>query len=257
MKLFVCNIIKIDVLIFFVFFNTGSFAHEPLYGHGPDVIFKGGFEPHMMFHFKKYEFENELACGYGVTSKWTLAPELSMLTSGGKSKLDGYVVESNYRFLKIDKTGLSYKASFLTELSMPFENNGEKGLLCALTAGQEALKWYWFSHIGFEKNLTSNLWSEGNQITWGLTVGIRPHKPNYYKPDLVFLLESTGNFHQNYTDEEAKINVGSGNNADIAPTFVFSYRNAAIRGGVQFGVLNSGSASKTGINTKIAIEIHL
>ncbi len=253
----VSDIRKVGVLIFFFLFAKISFAHEPLYGHGPDVIFKGGFEPHLMFHFNKKEFENELACGYGITSKWTLAPELSMLTLGGKSKLDGYVVGSNYRFLKIDKTGLSYKASFLTELSMPFENNGEKRLLCALTAGQEALRWYWFSHIGFEKNLMSNLWNEGNQITWGLTVGIRPHKPNYYKPDFVFLLESTGNFHQNYIDEETNMNISSGNHADIAPTFVLSYRNAAIRGGVQFGVLNAGSASKTEVNAKIAIEIHL
>ena len=130
-------------------------------------------------------------------------------------------------------------------------------MLCAFTAGQEALRWYWFSHLGFEKNLSGKLWNEGNQFTYGLTLGIRPHKPDYYKPDFVFLLESTGNMHQGFTEEETNIKISSGNTIDIAPTFVLSYRNAAIRGGVQFGVLNSGSSAKTDVNAKIAIEIHL
>ena len=101
------------------------------------------------------------------------------------------------------------------------------------------------------------MFDRGNKFTYGLTLGIRPHKPDYYKPDFVFLLESTGNFQQESTADGTEIKIPNGNNIDIAPTFVLSYRNMALRGGVQFGLLNSGSAEKTNVNGKIAIEIHL
>lgn len=244
-------------LFLIALFAQKLFAHEPLYGMGPDVLFKGGFEPHLTFHFNKYELESEIALAYGITGSWTGAFEMEIVTEDKKSHLGNYVMESNYRFLKIDKPGLSYKASFVSELTMPIENEGEKSLMCAFTAGQEGLKWYWFAHAGFEKNISSSLWNEGNHFTYGVTLGARPHKPDYYKPDFVFLLESTGNFHQQSTAEETNIKIENGNAIDIAPTFVLSYRNVALRSGIQFGLLNSGSAEKTEVNGKIAIEIHL
>ncbi len=254
-----CNIFikvaKIFVLLFLI--NNVSSAHEPLYGLGPDVLFKRGFEPHLTFHFNKYDFETEAAMAYGVTRKWTLAPGISMISGAGKSKPGSYMIESNYRFLKLDKPGLSYKASFVTELEIPIDNSGEKNLLFAFTAGQEALRWYWFTHVGYEKNLSSNFWEKDNRFTYGLTLGVRPHKPDYYKPDLVLFIESTGSWQQEFTEKETGISQSNGNTIDIAPTFVFSYRNFAIRGGVQFGILNSGIAEKTSINGKIGLEIHL
>lgn len=247
----------IKIFVLFILFSDICSAHEPLYGLGPDVLFRHGYEPHLTFHINKYDCESEAAIAYGLTSKWTLSPGIAMVTSTSKSEFESYMLESNYRFFKLDKPGLSYKASFVTELEMPFDDTGEKKLLCAFTAGQEALRWYWFTHIGYEKNLASNLWEKENQFTYGLTLGVRPHKPDYYKPDLVVFIESTGNWHQEFTEEETGVSQSNGSNIDIAPTFVFSYRNVAIRGGVQFGVYNSGSIEKTSINGRIGLEIHL
>lgn len=248
---------RLLVIPLFILPAMNSYAHEPLYGMGPDVLFKGGFEPHLTFQFNKSEFENELAVGYGVTRKWSLIPELSMIRENGNTHLGDYKIESNYRFIKIDKEGISYKASFVSELTMPFQAGGEKSLMCALTAGQESLRWYWFTHGGFEKDLGGTVWDEGNHFTYGLSIGARPHKPDYYKPDLVLLLEASGNYHQKKIVDETRAVIEQGNNIDLAPTFVFSYRNAAIRGGVQFGWLYSGSAERTDVNAKITLEIHL
>ena len=40
-----------------IFFANSSFAHEPLYGLGPDVLFKGGINPHLTFNFNNRELE--------------------------------------------------------------------------------------------------------------------------------------------------------------------------------------------------------
>ena len=251
-------------LILNIVFTNSSFAHEPLYGLGPDVLFKGGLNPHLTFHFNKRELESEMAFGYGITRNWTGVLEMSSVKEGSNFHLGSYMIKSNYRFLKIDKPGLSYKASFVSELIMPFENtkveNGEhneKSFNCTFTAGQESLKWYWFVNAGFEKNLISGSFEKENYFRYGVTLGARPFKPDYYKPDIVFLIETTGKYYQKAIIEPVVTENKNGSNINIAPTFIFTYRNFALRGGLQFGVYNSENILKTETNGKITIELHI
>ncbi len=88
-------------------------------------------------------------------------------------------------------------------------------------------------------------------------MGYRPFKVNYYKPDIVFFLETSGNTFQKLTLNGEKVTHSSGTNMAIAPTFFFTYRNFAFRGGVQFGVWETVSAGKIKTNYKLTFEIHI
>ena len=152
----------------------------------------------------------------------------------------------------------SFRAAFISELELPLKReDGEKKLHCVLTAGQESLRFYWFTHLGYKYNFYSNSLLNGNQINYGITLCIRINKPNYNKPDLVLLLENTDSYYQkSYNDMDIVVE-NSGSNFNIAPTFILTYRNFSLRGGMQFGVLNSGSIAKTDTNGKITLEIVL
>ena len=248
---------KYLVIILIVFLTRSSYAHEPLYGLGPDVLFKGALNPHLTFQFDKHKTEHEFAFGYGITRNWTGVVETPFLIENGKYNLESVMLKSNYRFYKLDKPGLSYKAAFISELELPPSADEDKTLHCALTAGQESLRFYWFTYLGYQYNLTNNSFANGNQVNYGVTLGMRFNKPDYYKPDFVLLLESTGSSHQKSgaTIESPPSNGGS--NFEIAPTFILTYRNWALRGGMQFGVLNPRNVEKTETNAKITIEVHL
>jgi len=53
-----------------------TFAHDPIFGQGPHVLFKDGFEVATEFHSSKKgdELENEigLEVKYGLTSAWVM-----------------------------------------------------------------------------------------------------------------------------------------------------------------------------------------
>lgn len=245
-----------------IYFGEIAVAHEPLYGIGPDVLANGIINPHLTIHFSETEWENEIALGYGITRNWTGISELS---SDKDFHLQNWMLKSNYRFFKVDKPGLSYKAAFISELSLPVEEthseeaeeHSEKIWGNTLTAGQESLRYYWFVHLGYEYNFSSPSLANENQINYGITLGIRPFKPHYYKPDLVFLLETTGNYEQKSLENEEVLNESGGTHLDIAPTFILTYRNVALRGGVQFGIYHSEFVSEMETNGKITLEIHL
>ena len=249
---------KAAVLFVSLCLFTGiSFAHEPLYGHGPDVLFKGALNPHLSFQFERYRTENEVAFGYGITRNLTGVVETSFISESGKYNMESFMLKLNYRFYKADKQGLSYKAAFITELELPIMTDEDEMFHCALTAGQEALRFYWFSFIGCKYNLANNSLARGNQADYGIALGMRFNKADYYKPDLVLLLESTGTSYQRSETKNDEPTSAGGNSFKMAPTFIFTYRNWALRGGVQFGVYNSADIENTDTNAKIAIEVHI
>jgi len=60
--------------------NSAALAHDPVFGIGPHVLYKGGLETAVHLHREKAgeETENELALElvYGVTGDWAAGVEL-------------------------------------------------------------------------------------------------------------------------------------------------------------------------------------
>lgn len=232
-------------------------AHEPLYGFGPHVLFKGGFAPHVTMNLISDQLETEYALGYGITRSWTMIAETPFHVANSTYDFGGLNLKSKYRFWLKTKPGISYQGSFISKLVLPSENGKPRVLNIALTTGQEALKFYWFATAGYALKFSNNDLVQGNNFLYNVSLGYRPFKVNYYKPDIVFFMETSGNAYQKSTLNGEKLQESGGSNLAVAPTFFFTYRNLALRGGVQFGVLASDYISKTETNYKLTIELHI
>jgi len=234
-----------------------SYAHEPLYGFGPHVLFKGGFAPHITMNWSSSQFETEYALGYGITRSWTMVAETPFHVENSSYNFGGLNLKSKYRFWLKTKPGISYQGSFISKLVLPSENGKPTILNLALTTGQEALKFYWFATAGYALKFSDNDLRQGNNLLYNVSLGYRPFKVNYYKPDIVFFMETSGNLYERSILNNEKISQSGGANLAIAPTFFFTYRNLAVRGGVQFGVLASDYVAKAETNYKLTIELHI
>jgi hypothetical protein len=237
--------------------NTAALAHEPLYGFGPHVLFKNGWAPHITTNFSGKTFASEYALGYGITPSWTGIIETGFSNRNGDYAMDFYRLKSKYRFYLNNQPGYSHQAALISQLTLP-ATAGEPGALdMALTGGREGLKFYWFASAGYGFRFADNPVVPGNRFIYNFTLGYRPFRVNYYKPDLVLFVETTG-----FTYQKSKLNgdliqESGGSNFAVAPTFFFTYRNLAVRGGVQFGVWDDGFVSKPDTNFKLTIEIHI
>lgn len=245
------------VSLIFMFGNMQISAHEPIYGNGPDVLFKGGFALGFTLQSGLGFFQNELNFGYGVTSKWTIGTDIPFSTETGGYDIDGIRIRNKYRFYtKYSRHSMiefaaigSYK--FTKNKSMPDIIN------IGLTSGRESVVWYWFASALFTGKTTTNLLKPEDEINYDLTFGYRLNRINYYKPDYVIYLEFLGKHQFSSKINNSTIAQSGGNSWAIAPTLMFTYRNYALRAGVEFGIGESGYINRPKTNFKVSIEMHI
>ena len=249
--------LSILILLLVLLMVNMNYAHEPLYGFGPHVLFKGGFAPHVTANWSSNEFETEYALGYGITRSWTMLAETPFHSENNSYHFGGFNLKSKYRFWLKTKPGISHQGSFITKLALPSADGKPTTLNLALTTGREALKFYWFATAGYAFRFLDNDLVPGNNLLYNVSLGYRPFKVNYYKPDIVFFLETSGNIYQKSILNGERVKQSGGTNLAVAPTFFLTYRNLAVRGGVQFGVLESQSVTKPETNYKLTIELHI
>ncbi len=253
MKL-VKSILSISLLSFV---GLTAYAHEPLYGFGPHVLFKGGFGPHITLNFTGSLFETEYALGYGITPAWTGILETGLSNQNGNYSLDYYRLKSKYRFYLNNQKGYSHQAAFISQLTLPSQPDQLGAFDMAFTGGREGLKFYWFASAGYGVVFSSTQLNPGNRFIYNFTLGYRPFKVKYYKPDLVLFVETTGFTHQKSKLNGDIVQDTGGSYLAVAPTFFFTYRNFAVRGGVQFGVWDDKFVTKPDTNFKLTIELHI
>jgi len=239
------------------FYSPGANAHEPLYGFGPHVLFKGGWAPHITTNFSGKLVESEYALGYGITPAWTGIAEVGFSDASGPYQASFYRLKSKYRFYINNQPGYSHQVALISQLTLPAQN-GEPGAFdMAFTGGREGLKFYWFASAGYGLRFADNPVKPGNRVIYNFTLGYRPFRVNYYKPDIVFFVETTGFTFQRSKNNGEPVAESGGSVFAVAPTFFFTYRNLAVRGGVQFGVWEDGFVNKPDTNFKLTVEVHL
>lgn len=231
-------------------------AHEPIYGIGPGVLFKGGNAPHIGFGWNNQFLEPEYGWGYGITKNWTAIAEVPFLYNSGNYSFQGVSLKQKYRFYRNFKPGLSRTASAVAEVRIPSRTGGPTVVNLGLTAGQEARRWYWFVSGSYAAKFSGADKKSGNQLNYNTTLGIRPVLTSYKQPDLVLLLEGIGKYR-----EEAELNGKDlantgGHQWSIAPTFMLTYRNIALRGGVEIGLASAGGLGKPKTNFRTMLEYH-
>ena len=236
-------------------FSTSASAHGPVFSPGPETVFKGGYEFHTDIHRKKGDDEQEDEIGvevaYGITADWLvgIGTHYSFLKEEGERNdgLGNLDLSTKYRFWRHDMRGAQESLALLGDITFdtarddpdPAPSDGSTDAQIGLAYGYESLKWQrWMSARYRYNGENDEAVNRGDQIFVDATVGYRPRPPEYYAIDTMWLLELNSEFIQR--DEQAGTGLLNSGGAELflSPGFFVTYRNAALKGGVQIPIYN-------------------
>lgn len=269
-----------------VFCTSGpGYAHEPIFGLGPHTIFKDGLGLEM-------EIEGEKASGKGEVEKdFTIHTELiyGLTTDLSATLAVPYIIDrtseaagvkqsssgpgdvslrAKYRFWRKDGPGVQDAAAAVVGVKLPTADEGKTpGLgsgstdfLLGLTAARESLLWYWFGDLRYRINTKGSSGRKaGDRFFADLAAGIRPWPPEYLRPDLVVLVELNCEYLKKTELNGTDIADSGGKRMFFSPAFFLTYRNWAVKAGVQLPVYQDMNGEQTGTDYrfKLAVELHL
>ncbi len=271
--------------LFILLFPCASEAHEPIFGLGPHTIYKGGVGIEAEFEGeeasgggeeeKEYVLHNEII--YGVTADFSVTLAVPYVIeherkAGGvedsSSGLGDLSLRGKYRFWRRDAPGVQDAAAFILGVKFPTGDDdksprlgsGSTDYLFALAAARESLTWYYFGDVRYRLNTEGGGGLEkGDRLFADLAIGIRPWPIKYLKPDLVLLAEL--NWETFMRDELNGLDIedSGGNRLFLSPSFFFTRRNLAVKGGVQIPVHQdlNGEQPEEDYRFKLAVELHL
>ncbi len=255
-------------------FNS-VFAHEPIFGFGSHTIYKGGFGLEMEIE-KEKDFVLHKEIIYGITEDLAVTLALSYVLD---RKLDAEGIEKSssglsdtslrvkYRFWRRDRPGIQDSAAFIIGIKFPMGDadksprlgSGSTDFLFGLAAARESLLWYYFGDIRYRLNTReSSGLKVGDRFFADVAMGIRPWPAKYLKPDLVVLVELNWETSMRNEFDGLDVKDSGGNLLFISPSFFLTYRNWAVKGGVQIPLYQNLYGNQPGedYRFKLAVEIH-
>ncbi len=260
-----------------VFLLCGSaLAHDPIFGIGPHVLYKGGVEISPDMHFaeagERSASEIALNITYGLTGDWAAGVELPYVDKElGPSNASGrgdIKVFTKYRFWRNDSLGVQESAAVLLRVKLdtaddgtnPALGTGATDTIIGLTYGYEGRKWYRWASIRYRINSTNDAGlRRGEKLLFDLVGGIRFKPTGYLEADTVWLLELNGEY-----DDRAGLNGTTlantgGTEWFLSPGIFWTKRNFAIKAGVQIPIVSNpnGFQSKSDVRANLTFEWHL
>lgn len=249
-----------------------ALAHDPIFGAGPHVLFKDGFEVAAEIEAEKAGSVKEqvlaLEVTYGITGDWAVGVDVPYQfkdDAGNSSSGKGDVaLFTKYRFWRKDSLALQESAAVLlkviTDTADKKFSKGTTDTIVGLTYGYEGRKWYRWASARYRFNGTSGTGVDrGDKILIDFVGGIRPEPRGYLESDTVWLLELNGEYGQkNKVGGVANANTG-GSEWFISPGIFWTKRNFAIKAGVQIPIVSNlnGIQEESDYRAKVSFEWHL
>lgn len=252
-----------------------SFAHEPVFGLGPETIYRGGFGIETESEYEKKGSGRETAIHYeiiyGVTENFSLTIEVPQIiekkenseTSNGIGEI---AFRGKYQLFRKDRLGVQDKVALVYGLKFPTgdeEKNPSLGSgsldhFFGLSAGHESTTLYGFATGRYQLTTESGGKEKGDKILIDVAFGFRPWLRAYKSWDLVFLLENSYIFAWKDEMNGVKQSNSGGKELLMGPTFLLSYRNKMVKLGTQFPVWQDLNVDREGIDFRsiIAAEYH-
>ncbi|MFV2056880.1 MAG: transporter [Thiohalomonadales bacterium] len=253
-----------------------AFAHDPVFGIGPHVLFKDGIEAAVTVAQDKASAEKksglQMEIVYGITGDWAagidvpfVSKENSQFSSSGISDIQAF---TKYRFWREDSLGLQESAAVLLAVNAdngdvdakPKLGNGATDIITGLTYGYESIKSYrWASARYILPGESDAGFQFGNKWLIDFVVGWRPTPPEYKKPDTVWLLELNSEFADKATFNGNNVTDSGGSEWFISPGIFWTTRNFAIKSGIQIPISSSlnGTQNESDYRFKATFEWHL
>jgi len=236
-------------------------AHGPLFSAAPETIFKGGTELTLGFHTEEAtgtsehetEYQVSVEGEYGLTADWEIGIDLPYskrrLDGGGEANGIGDIsLDTKYEFWGCNLPGAQYKASALLKVklptgddgSMPRLGSGSTDVTTGLVTGYESRRWYWFASGIYRINTEgAGGLEKGDKQLLSVVGGVRPILSAYKRPDTVLMPELNWERSARDTLGGAALANTGGWELFLSPVIWWTYRQLAIRGGVQIPIAHS------------------
>ena len=256
--------------------NGTAQAHGPLFSPAPETIFKGGTEITLGVHAQEAtgagdrdtEYEVAVEAEYGITADWEVGIELpyTKLDAGSIGNADGIgdiTLSTKYQLWSRDLPGAQYKAAALLRVKLPTGDDGSSprlgsgstDVIAGLSTGYESRRWYWFASGVYRANTEgAGGLEKGDKQFLNLVGGIRPVLTEYKEPDTVLMLElNWENAGRDDRDGTSLANTG-GWELFLSPVVWWTYRQVAVRGGVQIPVASGLNGTQPTTDYRVRLE---
>jgi len=252
--------------------GQAAFAHDPVFGLGPHVLFKGGVEvAPEIFIDRAGDKESNVAAmelTYGFTGDWAAGidiPYVNTKTSNTSESGQGDLrLFTKYRFWRKDGPGVQQSMTVAikvkTDTGDSGVSSGTTDSLLGLAYGYESRKWYRWAALRYLFNGANNAGQRrGNKILYDLVGGIRLHQTSYLEPDTVWLLELNGEYSERDELNSITLANSGGSEVFVSPGIFWTLRNFAVKAGVQIPVLSrlNENQQKTDYRARLILEWHL
>ncbi len=270
------NIVRIMASLVLALFSPSSFAHDPVFGIGPHVLYKGGIETALETHLEKTDKEKKVEAGlelvYGMTGNWAAGIELPYIAKKDEFDSSNGLADirlfSKYRFWRQDSLGLQKSAAVMiafnlnngNETARPKLGNGANDMIGGLTYGYESIKWYHWASVRYRYNGENDAgFHVGNKMLIDFVAGYRPTTPEYKKPDTVWLLELNTEINEKSEINGNSLPKSGGIESFLSPGIFWTLRNFAIKAGIQIPIYSdlSDAQEKSDFRAKASFEWHL
>ncbi len=251
-------------------YSLGLWAHDPIFGIGPHVLFKGGVEISPEFHVDKTGDDRTSEFGlhltYGLTGDWAAGIELPWVrTRNAPGRTHGRAdtrVFTKYRFWRRDALGLQESAavSLKVKLDNGSPGSGTTDSILGLAYGYESRKWYRWASLRYRRNgENSTGLRRGDRLLLDLVGGVRLKQTAYTKPDTVWLLELNGEFSRRDRRYGSSLANTGGAEWFLSPGIFWTRRNFAIKAGIQIPIAHdlNGVQQKSDYRATLVFEWHL
>lgn len=251
--------------------NTAANAHDPVFGPGPHTLFQGGWEVHTGLHRERgrdereTEFEAEL--GYGLTADWVAGaafPVKRIEEHGEQTTGAGdLALFTKYRFRRHDTLGAQDSAALLVkgifgtgdDTGEPAVGTGSNDYVLGLTWGREGTKWYRWASVRYRVNGENDAGlRRGNPLLVDLAGGIRPEIGGYRDPDTVWMVELNGELVERAERNGRTLANTGGDEWFVSPGFMWTWRNFAVKGGLQIPVVRDRHDAESESDYRILLE---
>ncbi len=274
--MFTRSIIKIPILLLGFITCLNALAHDPIFGVGPHVLFKGGVEISPQIDFSKANTNKELSLGlnltYGITGDWAAGLELPYLNKeNGISSASGtgdVKLFTKFRFWRNDSLGVQESAAILLKIKLDSAKTGTGSSLgsgattsiIGFAYGYESSKWYRWASVRYAMNGENTIGlRRGDKVFVDFAGGIRLKMNDYEKPDTVWMIELNGEISQPHEFNGGNLANTGGDQWFISPGIFWTKRNFAIKAGIQIPIAGhlNGNQDEVDYRAKIVFEWHL
>jgi hypothetical protein len=176
-------------------------------------------------------------------------------------------LSTKYRFWRKDMLAAQESVALLANVILdtahdaphPGLSPGAADVETGIAYGYESLRWQrWASALYRYNGESEEGVDRGDAVFLNAVIGFRPEPPRYYEPDLMWLLEVNGEITWRSEQNSLGLRDSGGTELFVAPGFFLTYRNAALKGGIQLPVFSdlNGQQEASDYRIKVAMELH-